>query len=111
MMKEEYSALFSPIRIGRVQLKNRYVMEPMGPAGLADDNGNLIVINPDFEYIPVQDEAGDFQQDQRSLKIGFNNTEAKCSGDFCKGDRPVLLVDDKTAGIADLEDTPALKRR
>ena len=39
MMKEEYSALFSPIRIGRVQLKNRYVMEPMGPAGLADDNG------------------------------------------------------------------------
>lgn len=78
--------------------------------GLADDNGNLIVINPDYEYIPVQDEIIDTQQDQRSVKIGFNNTEAKCSADFCKGPKPVLLVDDK-ASIAELEDTPSLKRK
>ncbi len=38
-MRPEYKALFSPIQIGRLQLKNRYVMEPMGPAGLADSNG------------------------------------------------------------------------
>ena len=78
--------------------------------GLADDNGNLIVINPDYEYVPMTEDVPETPQDQRSLKIGFNNTEAKCSADFCKGPRPVLLVDDKTS-IADLEDTPALKRR
>ena len=78
--------------------------------GLADDNGNLIVINPDYEYVPMNEDVPETPQDQRSLKIGFNNTEAKCSADFCKGPKPVLLVDDKTS-IADLEDTPALKRR
>ena len=78
--------------------------------GLADDNGNLIVINPDYEYIPVQEDFTESPQDLRSVKIGFNNTEAKCSADFCKGPKPVLLVDDRTS-IAELEDTPALKRR
>ncbi|MGN0190760.1 MAG: cell division protein FtsZ [Candidatus Cryptobacteroides sp.] len=79
--------------------------------GLADDNGNLIVINPDYEYVPVQDENPEYQPDQRSFKIGFNNTEAKCSGDFCKGAKPVLLVDDRNGSITELEDTPAIKRR
>ena len=38
-MKENYRPLFEPIRIGNVLLRNRYVMAPMGPAGLADSNG------------------------------------------------------------------------
>lgn len=31
--------LFEPMRIGKCQIKNRYVMAPMGPAGLADASG------------------------------------------------------------------------
>lgn len=34
-----YSELFTPMRIGKCDVKNRYVMEPMGPAGLADASG------------------------------------------------------------------------
>ena len=35
----QYQELFSPCKIGSCELKNRYVMEPMGPAGLADASG------------------------------------------------------------------------
>ncbi len=34
-----YEELFTPLLIGKCQIKNRYVMEPMGPAGLADGFG------------------------------------------------------------------------
>lgn len=80
--------------------------------GLADDNGNLIVVNPDFEYIPSPENTP-AQSEQRSRKIGFINSEAKYAGNFCKGDKPALLVDDKTgtAELTELEDIPALKRK
>ncbi len=35
----KYQELFTPLSIGKCQIKNRYVMEPMGPAGLADGFG------------------------------------------------------------------------
>ena len=35
----KYGELFTSIKIGSCTVKNRYVMEPMGPAGLADSNG------------------------------------------------------------------------
>lgn len=35
----KYSKLFSPIKIGSITIKNRFVMAPMGPLGLADANG------------------------------------------------------------------------
>ena len=35
----QYQELFSPCKIGTCSLKNRYVMAPMGPAGLADESG------------------------------------------------------------------------
>lgn len=35
----KYQTLFTPLKIGNCLIKNRYVMEPMGPAGLADGFG------------------------------------------------------------------------
>ena len=35
----KYDELFAPMKIGSCAVKNRYVMEPMGPAGLADSSG------------------------------------------------------------------------
>ncbi len=35
----KYEKLFTPIKIGNVTIKNRYVMAPMGPLGLSDENG------------------------------------------------------------------------
>jgi 2-enoate reductase len=32
-LKEEYKILFEPIKIGKLELKNRFVMAPMGPGG------------------------------------------------------------------------------
>jgi 2-enoate reductase len=38
-MKKEHEILFDKIKIGSLELKNRFVMCPMGPAGLCDDDG------------------------------------------------------------------------
>ena len=38
-MKKEHSILFEPIKIGNLTIKNRFVMAPMGPAGMSDRNG------------------------------------------------------------------------
>ncbi len=32
----KYKNLFTPVQIGRVTLKNRFALAPMGPLGLAD---------------------------------------------------------------------------
>lgn len=35
----KYQGLFEPIKIGKVEIKNRYAMAPMGPLGLGDCEG------------------------------------------------------------------------
>ena len=40
-MLEDYKILFSPFSIGKIQLKNRFAMAPMGPLGLGDDQGGF----------------------------------------------------------------------
>ena len=35
----KYQKLFTPIKIGNVELPNRYAMAPMGPLGLGDCEG------------------------------------------------------------------------
>ncbi len=39
--KMEYSELFTPIKIGNVEIKNRFALAPMGPLGLADTDGGF----------------------------------------------------------------------
>lgn len=39
-MDKKHEVLFSPIRIGKLEIKNRYVMAPMGPGGLCDPDGS-----------------------------------------------------------------------
>ena len=34
-MDKNHELLFSPIKIGKVEIKNRYVMEPIGPGAFA----------------------------------------------------------------------------
>lgn len=38
-MTKKYLNLFEPIKIGNLQIKNRFVFEPMGPGGLATEDG------------------------------------------------------------------------
>lgn len=38
-MKEKYSNLFAPFSIGNCEIKNKFTMAPMGPAGLCEKDG------------------------------------------------------------------------
>jgi 2-enoate reductase len=40
-MNKSHEVLFSPIKIGKLEVKNRYVMEPIGPGGLCDADGTF----------------------------------------------------------------------
>ncbi len=40
-MNKSYKRLFETVRIGSVDIKNRYAMAPMGPLGLADAEGGF----------------------------------------------------------------------
>ena len=40
-MDKQHEILFTPIRIGKLEIKNRYVMAPMGPGGLCDADGSF----------------------------------------------------------------------
>ncbi|WP_251861702.1 FAD-dependent oxidoreductase [Clostridium sp. Marseille-Q2269] len=40
-MDTKYSNLFEPIKIGKMEVKNRFVMAPMGPAGLCSEDGSF----------------------------------------------------------------------
>lgn len=40
-MNQKYKNLFTPVKIGNVQLKNRFAMAPMGPLGLGDFQGGF----------------------------------------------------------------------
>ena len=37
----KYKNLFTPVQIGKVTLKNRFALAPMGPLGLADAQGGF----------------------------------------------------------------------
>jgi len=38
-LKTKYEILFKPLKIGKLEIKNRFVMAPMGPGGLCDADG------------------------------------------------------------------------
>lgn len=38
-MKQSHEILFEPMKIGSLEIKNRYVMEPIGPGGLCEADG------------------------------------------------------------------------
>jgi 2-enoate reductase len=38
---QKYKKLFEPIKIGSIEIKNRFAMAPMGPLGLADSEGGF----------------------------------------------------------------------
>jgi 2-enoate reductase len=40
-MQTQHEILFTPVRIGAVDIKNRYAMAPMGPAGFSDADGTF----------------------------------------------------------------------
>ena len=44
----KYPELFTPISIGKVQMKNRFAMAPMGPLGLADAQGGFNQLGIDY---------------------------------------------------------------
>ena len=40
-MNKQHEVLFTPVRIGKLEIKNRYVMEPISPGGLCDADGTF----------------------------------------------------------------------
>jgi 2-enoate reductase len=40
-MDQKHAILFSPMHIGKLEIKNRYFMAPMGPGGLCDADGTF----------------------------------------------------------------------
>ena len=40
-MRKNHEILFEPMKIGGLEIKNRYVLEPMGPGGLCDADGTF----------------------------------------------------------------------
>lgn len=52
MTKSKYKKLFSPISIGKCEIKNRTSLAPMGPVGLADANAEFAKKLQDF-YVQV----------------------------------------------------------
>lgn len=40
-MTQKYNKLFEPVKIGSLEIKNRFAMAPMGPLGLADAEGGF----------------------------------------------------------------------
>ena len=38
-LEKRYSNLFEPFKIGKLEIKNRFVMAPMGPGGLSTPDG------------------------------------------------------------------------
>lgn len=40
-MNKNYSKLFEPFKIGKVEIPNRYSMAPMGPVGFATEEGGI----------------------------------------------------------------------
>ncbi len=55
-MKELHQELFKPIRIGKLELKNRYAMAPMASFGLVDENG--ILTDDGVEYFVTRAKGG-----------------------------------------------------
>lgn len=41
MIQEKYKVLFEPIKVGKLEIKNRFVLAPMGPAGLCNPDGSF----------------------------------------------------------------------
>ncbi len=75
--------------------------------------GNIVIINEDFVYKPRYQEPGeeiDLPEPAGVFrKIGYNKGENERRFHFSENDKPVLLVDLK-ANMAQLENTPAIKR-
>lgn len=47
-MFKKYAKLFEPVKIGQLELKNRFAMAPMGPLGLSDAEGGFNQRGIDF---------------------------------------------------------------
>ena len=39
MINMKHKVLFTPVRVGKIDIKNRFAMAPMGPLGLSDSEG------------------------------------------------------------------------
>lgn len=47
-MKQKYKKLFEKVKIGSLEIKNRFVMAPMGPLGLSDSEGGFNLRGIDY---------------------------------------------------------------
>lgn len=47
-MQEKYKILFEPIKIGSLEIKNRFVLGPMGPGGMCNADGSFNKRGMDF---------------------------------------------------------------
>jgi 2-enoate reductase len=57
-MNKQHEILFSPTKIGKLEIKNRYVMEPIGPGGLCDADGTFNARGVDYYVERARGGAG-----------------------------------------------------
>jgi 2-enoate reductase len=57
-MNKQHEILFSPTKIGKLEIKNRYVMEPIGPGGLCDADGTYNARGVDYYVERAKGGAG-----------------------------------------------------
>ena len=57
-MNSQHEILFSPTKIGKLEIKNRYVMEPIGPGGLCDADGTYNTRGVDYYVERARGGAG-----------------------------------------------------
>ncbi len=57
-MKDNYKILFDPIKIGSLEIKNRFVLAPMGPGGMVNADGTFNKRGIDFYVERAKGGAG-----------------------------------------------------
>ena len=86
----------------------------MGKLGdITDVNlGNLIIVQPDFKYVPAPIERGveiSLTETPSTIKIGYNTGDNTCKFNYDPSNKPVLYVK-HGENKADLENIPAIRR-
>ena len=93
-MKDSHRILFEPGRIGKLELKNRFYMAPMGPSGMTDADGAFMETAVDYYSRRARGGVGlIITGDCIVLAIGYRS-ENSLYQELKDLDRPLYLLGD-----------------
>ena len=89
-MSSKHANLFEPVSIGKCIIKNRYVMAPMGPAGLCDSDGAFTERGIDYYTERARGGVGLIIT---GMNFTENSVEKHTKGAMpCPTDNPMLFI-------------------